>query len=135
METEIKKLLDSIAELREKADVNAAFGEPVKVEERTVIPVATVTCCFKIGLGHRPSSREDEETTEAGEQRVAADVGAGGGGGLMARPLAVIEVTPAGTFVEPIVDEQKLALAGVLLTGWSVFWLARTLTKIFGRPD
>jgi hypothetical protein len=35
--------------------------------------------------------------------------------------------------VEPIVNEQKLALAGSLLIGWGILCVARTLVRIFGR--
>ena len=51
------------------------------------------------------------------------------------RPVAVVEVTPENTWVKPIVDEQKLAFAGALLIGWAVFWVARTLVKIFGQRE
>jgi len=145
METEVQKLLDSIADLREKASVNAAFGEPVTIEGRTVIPVAKVAYGFGMGVGH---SRADvelgvEADAEADVEKAASEepvdkadaVGGGGGGGVQTRPFAIVEVTSEGTRVEPIVDEQKLALAGSLLIGWSVFWLARTLVKIFGRQE
>jgi hypothetical protein len=49
--------------------------------------------------------------------------------------VAVVEVTPEETWVKPVIDEQKLALAGVLLAAWAVFWVARTLVGIFGRRD
>ena len=126
MEAEIQTLLDSMADMREKANVNACFGEPVAAEGRTVIPVAEVAYGFGMGIGHGPVA--EEETPEEAS-------GGGGGGGVRARPLAVIEVTPEGTWVESIIDEQKVALAGVLLAGWAVFWLARALVKIFGRQE
>jgi uncharacterized spore protein YtfJ len=118
MEAQVQKLLDALADLRRKANVNAVFGKPVTAEGRTVIPVAEVAYDFEMGV--------EEGAVEE------ADVG-GGGGGLDVRPLAVVEVTPQGTWVKPIVDEQRLALAGALLIGWAVFWLARTLAAIFGQ--
>ena len=130
MEMEISKLLDSLADLREKASVNAVFGKPVIAEGRTIIPVAKVAYGFGMGVGHGPMAEEEV----AGEAAEGGDAGGGGGGGgVSACPLAVVEVTPEGTWVEPIVDEQKIALAGALLTGWAVFCLARALVKIFGR--
>lgn len=120
MEREIQKLLDSLAALRSKADVNAAFGEPVATEGRTVIPVAEVAYSFEVGV----------------EGEAADEIAAGGGsGGMSARPLAVIEVTPQSTVVRPIIDEQKLALAGALLVGWAVFCVARALVKILGQRE
>jgi uncharacterized spore protein YtfJ len=140
MDTEIERLLDLLAELRDKADVNAAFGEPMTVEGRTIVPVARVAYGFGMGLGHMTRAEPTAETemgTDQPQDREIAEPGDGtggvGGGGIVARPFAVIEVTPEGTRVEPVVNEQKLALAGSLLIGWSVFCLARTLVKIFGH--
>ena len=141
METEVQRLLDSIADLREKASVNAAFGEPVTIEGRTVIPVAKVGYGFGMGVGHSGADVElgveaDVETEiEKGASEKADAIGGRGVGGMQARPFAIVEVTSEGTRVEPIVDEQKLALAGSLLIGWSVLCLARTLVRIFGRQE
>ncbi len=129
MESEIQTLLDSFADLRKKANVNACFGKPVTAEGRTVIPVAEVAYGFGLGVGHGPVAEEEAPEEEAPEKAE----GGGGGGGVKARPIAVVEVTPEGTRVEPIIDEQKVTLAGTLLIGWAVFWLARALVKIFGR--
>lgn len=120
----VQRLFDIVEDLRRKANVNAAFGKPVTSEGRAVIPVAEVAYGFGLGFGSGTSGEESEETE--GE-------GGGGGGGVRARPLGVIEVTPERVRVEPVVDEQKIAMAGVLLTAWVVFWVARTLARIFGR--
>ena len=130
MEIEVQNLLDSLADLREKANVNAVFGEPVTAEGRIIIPVAKVAYCFGMEVGH--------ETVAGGEtaEKSTEDVGgSGGGGAVLAHPLAVVEVTPEGTRVEPIVDEQKVTLAATLLTGWVVICLARALVKIFGQQE
>jgi uncharacterized spore protein YtfJ len=128
VETEVQKLIDALADLREKANVNACFGEPVTIEGCTVIPVAEIAYGFGLrgGYGTEAEQQTPQETSVGGS---------GGVGGVRARPLAVVEVTPERTWVEPIIDEQELALAGALLTGWSVFWLARALAKIFGRQE
>jgi len=137
MEAEIRKLLEALADLREKADVNACFGEPVAIEGRTVIPVAKVAYGFgmRIGRTTEAEERDVEEAEEEAAEEADGDgsSGAGGGGGVLAQPFAVVEVTPEGTRVEAIIDEQKVTLAAGLLAGWAVFWLARALTKIFGR--
>jgi len=124
VEAQIQTLLDSVADLQEKASVNACFGEPVAAEGRTVIPVAEVAYAFGLGAGYGLGADEEVEGK-------APEEAGGGGGGVKARPFAVIEVTSEGTYVEPIIDEQKVTLAGVLLVGWSVFWLTRALVKIF----
>ncbi len=138
MEVEIQALLDSLADLREKTNVNACFGEPVTVEGRTVIPVAKVAYGFGMGIGHQVVVEEEKVEGEAAEETAEGDAegaGAGGGGGMVARPFAVVEVTSEGTCVKSVVDEQKLALAGALLAGWTIICLAVTLVRIFGRQE
>jgi uncharacterized spore protein YtfJ len=120
METEIQNLLDSFADLRKKANANACFGKPMTAEGHTVIPVAEVTYEFAMGIEHEGAVSEDQD--------------ASGGGGMRVRPFALVEVTPESTRVEPIIDEQKVAWVGGLLIAWAVFWIARTLVKIFGQP-
>ena len=140
MGTGIQELLDTVAELKEKADVNAIFGEPVTVEGRTIIPVARVGYGFGIGFGQgsMPDAETgdddgtgDENKGEGEPEATGESVAGGSGGGVYARPFAVIEVTAEGTRVESIVDEQKLTMGGLLLVAWSVFWLAATLMAIF----
>ena len=126
----VQGLLDSVAELQEKANVNAIFGDPVIFEERIVIPVAKVAYGFGMGVGYGTTDETESDTEDLGE----SDGGAGGGA-VDARPFAIIEVTPERIRVEPIVDEQKLAMAGSLLAGWGIFCLARTLVKIFGPRE
>lgn len=128
MEAEIQELLDAFADLREKADVNTCFGTPVTIEGRTVIPVAKVAYGFGMGVGRGIATEEDPEETNDG-------AGGGGAGGVMAHPLAAVEVTPEGVRVDPIVDKQKVVLAGILLSGWLVFWLAQVLIRIFGQRE
>lgn len=132
MEAEMQKLLDGLDALQKKASVNACFGEPVTLEGRTIIPVAKVGYGFGMGMGQGSAVEEPEEAEEAAEM---GGSGGGGGGGMGATPLAAIEVTPEGTRVEPIIDEQKVALAGILVGGWIVFWLARVLIGIFSPRD
>jgi len=125
MESELQRLFDSVETLGRKANVNAAFGKPVVAEGRTLIPVAEVSYGFGLGFG-----------VAGGGEEVAEDEGSsggGGGGGVHTRPVAVVEVTPEGVRVEPLVDEEKITVAGILLIGWSIFWIARALMRIFGR--
>jgi uncharacterized spore protein YtfJ len=122
MEAQIQKLLDALTDLRKKANVGAVFGKPVVADNRTVIPVAEVAYDFEMGV--------EEEAIDGG-----IEGGSGGSGGMSVRPVAVVEVTPESTVVKPVVDEQKLALAGVLLIGWAVFWVAKALVGIFGGRE
>ncbi len=117
----LDRMFQTMESLRELTSVKAAFGEPREVEGRVLIPVARVSIGFGMGFG----SEEKEKPTEGG--------GAGGGGG--ASPVAMIEVTPETTVVRPILDETKIALAGVALIGWCVFWLMITVWAILGRKE
>jgi len=119
MTDSIQRLLDLLDGVQQKASVDAVFGEPVTAEGRTVIPVAEVAYGLGAGLG------------VAGEE--GAPSGGGSGGGIRARPLGVVEITADGVRVQPVVDEQKITLAAVLLTAWIVAWIAGTLALIFGR--
>jgi uncharacterized spore protein YtfJ len=142
MKTDIQTLLDTIADLRDRATANAVFSAPVTVEGRTVIPVAKIGYAFGLAGGHiRRSEQETTDTLADGATGEAVAEGRGdtkgstGLGGVSARPMAIIEVTPEGVRVEPIVDEQKLSLVGAMLAGWFVFWLTRALIKIFGERE
>jgi uncharacterized spore protein YtfJ len=133
VEAKVQSFLDALADLRDTANADAVFGEPTTVEGRTVIPVAKVTYVFGMGVGRGmvPAAADAEEATQDAAEKGGSGAG---GGGVMAHPLAVIEVTPEGTWVKPVIDEQKLALAAGLLGAWVVVWLARTLVRIFGQP-
>jgi uncharacterized spore protein YtfJ len=129
MEADVQKLLDTFASMREKANVNACFGEPVTVEGRTVIPVARISYGFGVGVGPGPTAEDEEGTVEE------MTTGGGGGGGLAASPLGVIEVTSTETRIEPVIDKQKVAMVSMLVAAWSAFWVARALTVIFKRGE
>ena len=49
----------------------------------------------------------------------------------MCTPIGYIEVTEDETCVEPVLDEQKLAIVSLLAGAWSVFWLSRVLNALF----
>ena len=142
MKTDIQTLLGTVADLRDRANVNAVFSEPVTVEGRTVISVAKIGYAFGLSGGHVQAAEKGEADSpghgvaeQAGDQAKRDTEGSAGFGGVRACPMAVIEVTPEGTHVEPIVDEQKLSLAGAMLVGWCIYWLARALTRIFGQRE
>jgi uncharacterized spore protein YtfJ len=139
----MERLFEVVEGLRQTATADAAFGQPQEVEGRVIIPVSAVGTGFGLGFGRgTPQDELDEESKvpwdmEAppeGDEDEASE-GGGGGGGARSQPVAVIEVTPEGTIVRAIVDETKVALAGVALAGWCVFWLMVTLRAIFGRKS
>jgi len=130
--------LDTVSE---KVSVDAVFGKPQTYGDRVVIPVAEIAYGFGAGGGIASApgcACEGEPECEC--EAVAEDdgsqewpVGGGGGAGGKARPVAYIEVTPEGTRVQPIVDEQRIALAGILLGAWAVGWVGLVLKTLFTR--
>ena len=125
---ELERLFKIIEEMREKASVEAVFGPPQVVGEKTIIPIAQVSYGFGLGFGQGTAVSEGEE-----EAAPTTGEGGGGGGGVSAKPVAVLEVTPERTVIRPVIDEGKIAVAGILLSAWAIFWVARTLNRLFGR--
>jgi len=127
----LERMFDAVEQLRGMSSADAAFGEPREVEGRVLIPVAQVRAGLGLGFGQRAPDEVREEGEVEGESVAPQDGGAGYG--TRARPIAVIEVTPERTVVRPIVDETRIAMAGLLLMGWIVFWMAMTVRKVFGK--
>jgi uncharacterized spore protein YtfJ len=123
----IDELFVRLEDLQANASVNAVFGQPVTVGDKVVIPIASVSYGFGMGFGEATGQEVHEPN---------GGVGGGEGGGVSARPLGVVEITPERTRVEPIVNEQALALAGMLLGAWSIFWVSAAVIRIMsGRPQ
>lgn len=113
-ETRFQAMLQSIAQAVEQIRVEAAFGQPIQVGENTLIPVADVSYGFGYGAGQAP-----------GEEQGAT--GKGGGAGGRVRPMGYIKVSPDGVVFEPAVDVSRLGMAGIVMTAWCVFWLAKAI--------
>ena len=82
-----------IDRLTDNATVRKAYGEPIVHEQKTIIPVAKVTVGFGGGFGE--GKLTDSQSGPKGE-------GGGMGGGLIVKPLGVIEVTSDSTRFVPI---------------------------------
>ncbi len=110
------------SDMQTRSGARTVFGEPIEFEGRKVIPVASVQYAFGMGGGLGPK-REDGE----------APGGGGGGGGARVRPVALIEVADGKVTVEPIVDVNRLAMMGMLVGAWAVFWIAYTIRAVAAR--
>ena len=122
---QLEDMFQKIEEMRDKASVNAVYGEPVKVGEKTIIPVADIKYGFGLGYGESAPASDEEEEIPSG--------GGGVGGGIAARPVAVVEISDEGVVVSPVTDEGRIALAGIFTGIWGIFWIAMTLKAIFGK--
>lgn len=108
-----KNLLREISgTLKSSATVRTAFGSPVRTPDRTIIPVAKVTYGFGGGS-------DAEKGVEKGKRNAEREEG--GGGGMMVRPVGVIEVTEKKTRYIPIGFRARLLLllAAGFFTGWA----------------
>lgn len=123
----LNKLFDSIEQMRDAANWKSAFGEPQVVEDRTIIPVAQVGYGFGLGFGRGDMVLEEEDSSDGGAE------GGGGGGGASAKPVGVIVVTPDDVYFEDVRDENKIALAGIVLSAFVILQVTRTLRALFGR--
>lgn len=93
------------------------YGEPVRVGERVVVPVARVRGAGGFGFG-RGSSTVNEDQGDGG----------GGGGAVEASPAGFLDITPDGVRFEAIRDPVTSARA--LSTGASA--LAMLVTAAVG---
>jgi hypothetical protein len=85
------RLLERLAELvGARASVQAVFGEPIRHEGLTVIPVARVRWGFG-GGGGRADGPESGPAS-----------GSGGGGGVAADPVGYVEIGADGAAFRPI---------------------------------
>ena len=123
----LNRLFDAVEQARDTAHWQAAFGEPLVEEDRTIIPVAQVSYGFGLGFGSGggPSGDEGEPSGQS--------EGGGGGGGASTKPLGAVVVTPDCVYFEEVSDESKIALFGIAMVAFSVFQIAKTLRVVFGR--
>ena len=111
----IQEFFQSLGErLQSGASVKTVYGEPIVAEKKTIIPVARVAYGFGGGL-------RSKKNGEAGKQQPKDGDEEGGGAGLTASPVGVVEITPEDTRFISIGDERKLAwtlIVGLFLGIW-----------------
>ncbi len=87
----IEGLFDrAVNEIEKMLNSKTVVGEPIKVENTTLIPLINVGFGFGVGTG---------EGTEA-DKTAGSGGGTGGGGGV--KPVAVVVIDDSGVRVEPI---------------------------------
>jgi uncharacterized spore protein YtfJ len=129
MNDEARPNLEPIERMVDEMGVDAVFGEPIREGGVTVVPVAEVRFAFGYGYG---SGRGRGEETEGGP---STDEGSGGGSGAGGRASAkgYIRISADEVSFEPVLDVTRLALAGIALAAWSVFWIGRTIRAVGRR--
>jgi uncharacterized spore protein YtfJ len=122
----VEEILNRMGQVQERASVKTVFGEPYQVNGRTVVPVAKFSYGYGFGGGRGERKPGDAEPGGGGS-------GVGGGGRVSVRPIAVLEMSGSETTVKPIVDVTRLAIAGMVLVAWNVFWITYTVRRVRGR--
>lgn len=144
MNEDMQVVLDKLDSVIEAVNVDRVFGKPQHYGDRTVIPVATLMYGVALGAGGAEVEVAEGDEGAAAAPGAAPETagtppvgsGAGGAAGAIARPIAYIEIDAEGVHVEPIVNEQVIALAGICLAGWIVAWLGAALVTLFSpRPS
>jgi uncharacterized spore protein YtfJ len=109
MRMSIPERVQSIVErLQTSASVKTVYGEPIKVDGKTIVPVARIA----YGFGMCSCGKKGQEQEKEGKDQQSCG---GGGGGLSIRPAGILEITEGETRFIPIGVGRKLA--GALLVG------------------
>ena len=126
----LTQVIEPIENMMKRLTVNAVFGEPIKEGDQTIIPVASIRYGFGFGAGYGSGQSPDQEEGQP------ANVGEGGGSGAgamgRAKPVGVLRITPDDVHFEPAMDPKTIALAGIAMVAWNVFWVAATV-RAFAR--
>jgi uncharacterized spore protein YtfJ len=116
------RLLERLAEVvGAKANVQAVFGQPVRHEGLTVIPVARVRWGFGGGGGRSDAAPSGPAS------------GSGGGGGVAAEPIGYLEVRSEGAAFRSIrepLPSPVLLIASAL----SAAIVIRAIARLLGTP-
>jgi uncharacterized spore protein YtfJ len=102
------------------ASVDAVYGEAVEHRDTLMIPAAEVVAVMGFGMGRG---------LDESERGPSSGTGAGGGGRVFSRPVAVIISTPDGVRVEPVYDWTKVIMAGVAALAF-IFGMNRRFRKM-----
>ena len=111
----VGKIGRHVSRLAGVASADAVVGPVQQVEGRLIVPLASVSTGYGFGGGWGDAPDEDRSG------------GGGGGGGAQARPVATLEVTATEFRVHQVVDSTRITIASLLLAGWTVFWITRTV--------
>lgn len=92
----VQSMLDELAKM---ASTKTIVGDPMKVEDKTVVPVVRVSVGFGVGggegTGDMPASKE-------GKSGKGSGYGQGGGGGIKIDPVAFITIQDGKVTLLPV---------------------------------
>lgn len=116
----IEKLANQFGQ---RATVKNVFGEPIQAGDKTIIPVAQIAFGLGGGYGQGNKKYKQGQPTNSAEAAGENSIGhgAGGGGGLYARPKGVYEVTAGSTRFIPAGSTRQMIMGiaiGFLIKAW-----------------
>lgn len=115
---EVDQIMEEIARrVEEGASARAVFGQPIRIENQVVVPVA------KVRLGGGGGGGRNTGSSEEG-------IGGGMGLGMTSSPVGFIEITPHGAVFTPIRDPGATARS-ILAGSVAVYLVLRALRKLF----
>lgn len=121
-----KQGLEVLEKLLDVAQPEAVYGDPITAGDRTVITASETWAAmgFGFGVGTGPQAQMAQETPRTeGQQEEGVGGGGGGGGGSGSRPVAVINISPEGVRIDPVLDMSKLGIAALgALGGMLMMW-------------
>lgn len=98
METnKIKEAIDKIIEPIINTSIKKNYGEPINSQGKTIIPVAKIAFGFGGGIGEKNKGSSDKINSPADKNASSNEGGGGMGGGMAAKPIGYIEITPETT--------------------------------------
>ena len=105
----LQQIIQALGErFQSNASIQTMYGVPYNVEGKTIIPVGRVS--FGFGVGRGKSAGPMTEQTQA-------EMGVGMGGGVVAHPVGVMEVTPESTRFIPCQNHSALLRGAILGIG------------------
>jgi uncharacterized spore protein YtfJ len=122
VENSVNEFFATFERAQHSASIDNVYGQPITYGESIIVPVASVSQFFGIGLG--VGSDQNAERPNTG-------MGGGGTARVKARPVVLAEIMPEGVDIHPVIDENRALTAGLLFAAWAVFWATRTLIKLF----
>jgi uncharacterized spore protein YtfJ len=122
IENAMNEFFATFERAQNSASIDNVYGQPLTYGDSVIVPVASVSQFFGIGLGVGADQRADKQNN---------GLGGGGTARVKARPVALAEIMPEGVDIHPVIDENRALTAGLLFAAWAVFWAARTLVKLF----
>ncbi len=100
-----------MSQILDTTQIKTVFGDPIRTENKVVIPAAKVKYMFWGGGGGGHTQSQKDNQREAEEDGCNGIGGGGGGGaGVSTRAVGVYEITDKETKFIPVVDTKYIVM-------------------------